>query len=85
MELNLLEEYNGMSPEQKQLVDDLFLAIRLSDNDKIKQAKTKHFETDDWLEEEATPNYPSLTVKPDGLGHYLYINDKCCLIDNFEP
>lgn len=74
-----------LTEEKLKILESVYYALVHADNNKIIQANNKHFSNDNWLEEECTPNYPTIKVKLDGISNTLFINDTNCLSDNFEP
>lgn len=79
-----LEEINKLSKTKQALLETCYYAIKYADEKKIETIKKEHYSTDNWLEESVSPQYPTLTIKSDGLSTDLYINNKDCINETLD-
>lgn len=76
---------DNLSEVKLKLLKQCYNAIVIADETKINAAITKHYETDDWLEETSSPTQPDIKVTTDGIGSILFINNKECWDESIEP
>jgi hypothetical protein len=85
MALSASRIYYHLSKRKQKIADTVLRALEQADDAKIEAAYVRHYAGDAWHEEQFTPIYPEITVKPSGISDDLYINGQECLDDSFDP